>query len=222
MTNLLNAEFYKLRKSAAFRLLLMFAFVFGMLRGITPVIREVPLTGYEMYTMELKPDLMYGVLICIFISSYFCDEYSNRTFHMSFLCGSRRRTVFLAKAITCFMGLLPIILLPIAVSTAVVTAVNGFGGMWSENLILDVISGLFCYIFRSLSLGSFALLAASLVKDRIGTFGIGMAGMYLMMFAVTNNLESPDTICLFMAVSLLEIAVMLAAAVFVFERTDLK
>lgn len=33
MTNLLNAEFYKLRKSAAFRLLLMFVFVLGGLRG---------------------------------------------------------------------------------------------------------------------------------------------------------------------------------------------
>ena len=67
MTNLLNAEFYKLRKSAAFRLLLMFAFMFGGLRGLTPVIREVSLTGYEMYAMELKPDLMYGALICIVI-----------------------------------------------------------------------------------------------------------------------------------------------------------
>ena len=120
------------------------------------------------------------------------------------------------------MGLLPIVLLPIAVSTAVVTAGNGFGGSWGEAPVLDVMLGLFCYVLRNLSLGSFALLAASLIRDRIGTFGIGMAGMYLMMFVVANNLESSDTICLFIAVSLLEIAVMLATAVFAFEGTDLK
>ena len=49
-----------------------------------------------------------------------------------------------------------------------------------------------------------------------------MAGMYLMMLVVTNNLESLDSICLFIAVSVLEIVVILTAAVFVFERTDLK
>lgn len=222
MTNLLNAEFYKLLRSVAFRLLLMFVFVSGGLRGVTPVIRKIPLTGYEMFTMELKPDILYGALICIFVSSYFCDEFSNRTFYMSCLCGGRRRTVFLAKTITFFVALIPIVLLPIAVSTAVVTTVNGFGGTWSEKLIFDVISELFCYIFRSLSLGSFALLAASLVKDRIGAFGIGMAGIYLMMMTVINNLESPNTINLFIVVSLLEIVVILTAAVFVFERTDLK
>ena len=78
-------------------------------------------------------------------------------------------------------------------------------------------------IWKSIiSLISFALLASSLVKDRIGTFGIGMAGMYLMMFVAANNLESPDTICLFIVASLFEIAVMLAAAVFIFEKLDLK
>lgn len=222
MTNLLKAEFYKLCKSVAFRLLLVFALVFGMLRGGTPVIREVPLTGYEMYTMELKSDLLYGVLICIFTSSYICDEFSNHTFQMNLLCGSRRRTVFLTKAMTFFIGLIPILLLPIAISTAVVTAANGFGGKWERELIFNVISLLFCYIFRSLSMGSFALLAASLLKDRIGTFGIGMAGMYLMMFVAANNLESPDAIYLFIVTSLLKIAVMLAAAVFGFEKMDLK
>ena len=222
MTNLLKAEFYKLRKSVAFRLLLVFAFVLGMLRGITPVIREIPLTGYEMYIMELRPDILCGVLICIFVSSYFCDEFSNRTFQMSFLCRGRRRTVFLAKTITYFMGLIPIVLLPIAVSTAVVTAYNGIGLKWDHNFLTDAILGLFCYILRNFSWGSFALLAASLIKDRIATFGIGMAEMYLMMIVVTNNLESLNTICLFIAVSLLEIVVILTAAVFVFERTDLK
>ena len=222
MINLLKAEFYKLRKSEAFKLLLVFAFVSGMLRGGTPVIREVPLTGYEMYTMELKPDMLYGTLICIFVSSYFCDEFSNRTFHMSFLCGGRRRTVFLAETIIFFVGLIPIVLLPIAVSTAVVTANNGFGLKWDHNLVSDVLLGLFCYIVRNLALGSFALLAASIIKDRIGTFGIGMAGIYLIILTVINNLESPDTICLFIMVSLLEITVMLAAAVFIFEKADLK
>lgn len=120
------------------------------------------------------------------------------------------------------MGLLLIVLLPIAVSTAVVTTVNGFGGTWSEKLTFDIISELFCYIFRSLSLGSFALLAASLIKDRIGAFGIGMAGIYFIMLTVINNLENPNTISLFIVVSLLEIVVILTAAALVFERTDLK
>ena len=70
---------------------------------------------------------------------------------MSFLCGGRRRTVFLAKAITYFVGLLSIVLLPIAVSTAVVTTYNGMGLKGDHNFIADAILGLFCYILRNFS-----------------------------------------------------------------------
>lgn len=222
MVRLLKAELFKLTRLRALWLLLVVSSVMGGLRGTTAVLRDSALTEYEVYLMELMPDLFYSALICVFASVFVCGEFSNRTFGSSFLSGCARRDVFLAKATIFFVGMLPMILFPVMTSTIIASIGNGFGREWSRAVAFDAAAGLLCYLFRYFFLGGFVLLAAALVRDRIGTFGAGMFGAYVILFMAGNLMERQVSLGLFLMVSLLETAVMSTVATLIFAKRDLR
>ena len=222
MNKLVKAEFFKLFKSMAFRLLLFFSLSMGGLHGLMAVLRVDAIMGYEVLSMELAPDLIYAALICLFTNSYVCDEFSNRTFGMSLLCGFSRRNVFLAKTLVFFTGLLPLVILPVIVSTAITTLGNGFGVTWDDKIAFDVTSRVLCYIFCYLFLGSLALLAASTIQDRIGSFGAALAGMLVLMFTVKIDFQRLEILWIFIPASLIATMVTSTMAVLVFTKRDFK
>lgn len=222
MAKLIKAEFFKLSRSREFLLLLTAALGMGILNGIMPIRRGYSITGYEVYRIMLVPQLSDVILLCIFAAFYVCGEFSSRTFGRTFLCGYARGQVFFAKMIVYFADLFPIILLPIAVVTAIVTAENGFGVEWGAAMAVDVGARLLCYILDGFFKGSFVLLAASIIRDRLGTFGVALAGLYAMILFSGSAAEEQAISWVFILVTVTGAAAMLAAAAYLFVKRELK
>lgn len=222
INKLSKAEFYKLFHSIPYWVLLVFSLGMGGLRGLMAISRGNFVTGYEMYAMELSPDLIYAVLITAFMVTYVCDEFSNCTFSMSLFCGFPRGMVFKSKALVFFLGVILLIALPVTVATGLVTLGNGFGVLLDNSVAMDLAMRFLCYNLRYLFLGSFGLLTASIVRDRTGSFGVSLAGMAVLIFVAGNRWEEPEFIRKFVPVCTFGIAGLSAAATFLFMKQDLK
>lgn len=213
MGRLMKAEFYKLYKFPSVRMIFLFAFGVGMLRGFSPY------PGYHVYTIGLVPELFDIVLVSVFTAAFLCTEFSKRTFANAFLCGTSRRNVFFAKLAVYFLGLLVLILLPLFVSTSVATMRNGFGADW-DVLALEMTEKLLFYICHRFSMAAFSILAASIIQNPIGTLGISVAGIYLMSLS-WNSVENLYTQEIWIA-SVIKTTILLFGAVFIFIKRDLK
>ena len=214
MGKMIKAEFYKLHKFPSVRMIFLFAFGVGMLRGFSPY------SGYQVYTIGLVPELFDIVLISVFTVAFLCMEFSKRTFANAFLCGTSRQNVFLAKLAVYFSGLLVLILLPLLVSTSVATMRNGFGADW-DALALEMTAKLLFYICHRFSMAGFAVLAASIIRNSMGTLGISVAGIYLMSITY-NSVENFFTRDNTWTASIIKTIIFLIAAIIIFKRRDLK
>lgn len=222
MKKLIKAEFYKLQKLFSIRLIILAVFSIGMLRGFSPG------SGYQVYIMSLFPELFDMLLISIFTAAFLCMEFSNRTFGNSFLCGSPRWKILFAKLVVYFLGLLVFILVPLAVSTSVASVRNGFGADGAA-LVWEMAVKLLFYILYRFSMAGFAVLAAVVIQNPVGTLGISAAGVYLMVLVrnpgISLYLQGFDLDALLFLVRevvafFLEAVGFLFAAVFIFIRRD--
>lgn len=182
---MIRAELFKLKKFHFFWLLFVFVLIMGILNGRP----GLAITGYTVYHVMLMPDILYSGLVGLWAASFVCDEFSNRTFGMSFFTGATRCKVFLAKAVVFIAGGLLLHLLSVMIPMSVATIVNGFGTEWDKPVAYEMASGLVCFIFEGLFMECVALLAASLIRDRIGTFVVGALGSYIIML-LTQSMEN--------------------------------
>lgn len=182
---MIRAEFFKLIRSQSFWLLFAFVFVMGILNGRP----GSSITGYTVYHVMLMPDSLYSVLNGLWAASFVCGEFSNRTFGMSFFSGATRCKVFLSKAVVFIAGGLLLHLLSVMIPMSIATVGNGFGTEWNKAVAYEMALDLACFIFEGLFMECFALFAASLIRDRIGTFAIGTLGSYMIML-LTQSMEN--------------------------------
>ena len=213
MRKLIKAEFYKLRKLRSFHIIFLFAIAVGILNGFSPY------TGYQVYFLGLIPELFDVILISAFAAAFICTEFSDRTFGNAFLCGTLRQNVFLAKLAVYFPGLLILILIPLAASTAVATLENGFGAGW-DAVALEIGSKLLVYVLYKFSMAGFAVLVASVIWNPIGTLGLSAALIYLAVLT-QNPVEISAAQDMFIAFITMT-AILLFAATFIFIKRDLK
>lgn len=213
MVKLIKAELYKLQKLCSFRIILLFTFAVGIIPGFSPY------TGYQVYSLGLIPRLFDAVLISVFTADFVCMEFSNRTFGNAFLCGTSRKNVFLAKLAVYFLGLLILILIPLAASTAVATLRNGFGADWNA-VALEIESEFLVYILYRFSMAGFTILVASVILNPIGVLGISITGIYFVELT-QNPMENSATQNMFIAF-IIKTAILLSVATLIFIRRDLK
>lgn len=213
MVKLIKAEFYKIHKLHSFRIIILFAVAIGIMSGFSPY------TGYQVYYLGLIPESFDAVLISVFTADFVCMEFSNRTFGNAFLCGTSRRNVFLAKLTVYFLGLLILILIPLATSTTIATLRNGFGADWNA-AAQEIGSAFLAYFLYRFSMAGFAILVASVIQNPIGVLGISVAGIYFVTLT-QNPMENPATLNMFITFIIIN-AIFLSVATFVFIRRDLK
>lgn len=218
MKRLLKAEFFKLLKSMLFWLLLALSITDGIIYSAAPELYGSSFTGYNMYIMRLASGMFNAVLICALAVSFVCDEFTYGTFRLTLFEGFTRRQAFMAKAAVFAVGIFPMVLLHVAVSTALVTAVNGFG--YDNVMLSDLTLRLICYLAECCFLGSCGIFAAVIARNRVGTFGIGigMAYIFLMGSACISDVPMVVRSGAFMTGAVL-VSVM---AVYIFERCDLE
>ncbi|MCM1045136.1 MAG: ABC transporter permease [Candidatus Gastranaerophilales bacterium] len=216
MIRLVKAEIFKLLKSPFFWMLFLFALLMGILNGKP----GSPVTGYMVYQVMRMPNTLYAGWTGLFAAAFVCDEFSNRTFGMSLCCGATRCKVLLSKALIFIAGGFLLNFASFMVALAVADMGNGFGIEWNRTAVYEVIAGVVCFVLETILMGAFALLTAVLTQDRIGTFAVGAAGSYIIMFlghAVGTFFYGIEIFLL-----LLGTVGALWAAVAVFEKTDLR
>ena len=217
MKKLIKAEFYKLQNLPFFRMIILFTFAIGILRGFSSS------SGYQVYTMSLFPELFDAILISVFTAVFLCMEFSNRTFGNIFLCGTSRQNVFFAKLVVYFSGLLILVLIPLVASTVVATMRNGIGMDW-DAVALEMAIKLLFYILHRFSMAGFAILVAVVVQNPVGTLGISVVGIlesiphYLQYY----NLDALRFAVGVLIVFIIKAVILLSVAEFIFVRRDLR
>jgi len=213
---MIRAELFKLIKFQFFWLLFAFVLIMGILNGRP----GSSITGYTVYHVMLMPDILYSGLVGLWAATFVCDEFSNRMFGMTFLCGETRCKVFLAKAVVFMAGGLWLHLLSVIIPISVATVGNGFGIEWNKAVVCEMTLGLICFILKGVFMECFALLAASLIRDRIGTFAAGTLGSYVIML-LTQSMGNSVLPMRAIFMLIFGLSVSLWMAVFIFVKRDL-
>lgn len=240
MKGLIKTEFFKLSKSLGYKIMISCALLIGLLYGALPVFYGSATTGYEMFMLMPSFLLLNAILTSVFAAVFVGSEFAGRTFGMGILSGHSRRCVFLSKIVVFFTGLFPLVLLPVIASVFVVTIGNGFGMEVTVATELVLLKQIFYFLLGCFAMGGFFLLIASAVQNAVGTIGIGMGVIYVLMILTANirnalivrltfvyqlnQLDNWESISdgMFLGVMLVTFVLTVAVATEIFERTELK
>ncbi|GHV49039.1 hypothetical protein FACS189499_09720 [Clostridia bacterium] len=245
MTNLISAEWLKIRKSLGFWILCgasaaMSALIVVMFQVYES---EIPigelLTGVSGFYQSLGQIQSNIILVSVLASIFVCGEFANRTFGISLFSGYSRRKLMAAKLIMLFIGAIILTSVMPLIMTTSFSVTNGFSSdtLSSENVLRDL--GL--YYLGILTLASFCAFLTYVIKSVGGSIGAGIG--IGMVFAIAGSvpveglqqvlkftffqqlagLGSPDIdVPLYICVMVVSLAVILVASIAVFEKSDLK
>lgn len=242
MRNLIGAEAFKLIKSLGFKLLLCVNIVSTL---IYPILFTVggKATGYQIMLITSVYVLHHGFVGYLYAAVFICREFSNRTFAASLLCGHPRWKIFLAKAVVFLAGLLLLFGVYVGLSTMYGSIANGFGMEFSLENMWNVFVRALCGLAGCAVMGAVMLLVAAIARRAIVTLGLGIGLTYGFLWLETTFRNHPLPFVkyiytyqigqigyvgedfglgLFWAVMIITFLAALAAAVFVFEKAELK
>lgn len=246
MVKLIRAELYQLRKGFMYKALLAFSAAIGIVFGIILIRNGSTVEGIRGVAVMGGGFLYNAALISFFAADYIAGEFANRTLAAEIACGASREALFGAKAIVFFAGLLPLLFLYDVITIVVLTVRNGFGAAWDAGTAVFVINRVAVSVLCNFTMGACILLAAYLVRSRIGTAGLGIGGVYLLhqccinernpailklwqftfvyqMDAATSGRRAvPVPFGIVVLSSLAGITALLCMALFLFRRSDLK
>lgn len=188
MKNLIKAEWFKLSKSAGYKVLLLCNAV-SVLTSVLLLVAGSTSPGYEMLVIGLTSILHHSVIGYLFAAVFICSEFSNRTFGMSLLCGSSRKKVVLSKIIAYLIGMTILFLVYVCATTLVMTLANGFGV--GAKYIKEVVLLLVCGILGNMAISSVIILVATIAKKTITTIGIGIGLTYASLWIETTFRAKP-------------------------------
>lgn len=243
MGNLIKSEWFKLRKSLGFKILLAGTVISTFTILILLAMGSAG-TGSQLMAIGFSYVLHHAFVGFLFAAVYWCNESSNRTFALSLLCGHSRRKVFLAKAVVFLFGLLLLFGVYVALTTVYASVSNGFGQEWSVKTGKHMLVLLGCGLSGWIAMGAVMVLVAAVFRKTILTFGAGMALTYALLWLETNFRNHPLPFVkytysyqmnqlwvsweegtlpgTFLAVTLSTAVAALAAAAFAFQRAELK
>lgn len=243
MGNLIKSEWFKLRKSLGFKILLAGS-VISTFTILILLAMGSPAPGSQLMAIGFSYVLHHAFVGYLFAAVFWCNEFSNRTFALSLLCGHSRSKVFFAKVVVFLFGLLLLFGVYVGLSTAYASVGNGFGLEWSVKTGKAILVLLGCGLSGWLALGSVMVLVAAVLRKTILTFGAGMALTYALLWLETTFRDNPLPFVkytysyqmnqlwasweegilpgTFLAVTLSTAVAALAAAAFAFQRAELK
>ncbi|MEY8389914.1 ABC transporter permease [Lachnospiraceae bacterium 45-W7] len=244
MRGLMKAELFKLKKSRGFQILLLVNVVITLLMAIFSLfVLDSELTGFHIMKSCLAMVLYHAYIGYLLAAVFCCGEFSNRTFAMSLLCGYSRTQVFLAKAVGFFLALALLFAEAVGLETVFFSMGNGFGLDFNLGNMTEVFRYSAFGLAGCLTMGAVMLLVAVTAKKAMITLGAGIGGTYVLLYMETTFRDHPlpyvkylytyqirqiffggDTFSpgLFLAVLTATFTVSCAAAVFIFEKSELK
>ena len=243
MKNLVKAELFKLRKFIAYKVLLFTYLIVEIAVQMNNISNSIVYPKYNpSYTgikwMETQHSLtfLYSIVVFLFVAFYLKGDFVRYTFYAGLLCGKPRKSIFLAKLIAVFVGVIPLMLVSFLPGTVLWTIYAGFGMDFGVKAVFLIVKAFVVkQIFSSLLLVSNAVFFSVIAKSKIGTFGWSFGTLYV--FGVLQGLIGHYTtipvfreILLFilnlfylnLGIFLASILLKLLAAGYIFERCDLK
>lgn len=246
MLKLIHTELLKLKKSMAFRILLICQVIMSIFLLITMLSSGTAadnhqFSGLYAFHTALSDQGLLSVIISLFAAFFICGEYSHRTIGMALFSGHRRREILLAKIIILVVGACIISLVyPIAL-TALFTWQFGFGAAVDTALVYSMARSIALYLSGCAGITCFLAALAVLIQNLGGTIGAGII-ILLVLFGISGApafepfmrftmlwqlshmalINTAGQVLQYAAVAAGTIVLTVCAAIIIFERSELK
>ena len=241
MENLIKAEFFKLKKLTAYRALLVIYLVIEAAVQMNNISNSViypeynpAYTGAEWLLNLHQTLLLYSVAVFLFTAFYVRGDFTAHTFHSCLLCGVPRKNAFLAKMISLFAGIVPLMLVPFLTGTVLWSIHAGFGVELGAEAALIIVKAFARQLLISLMLVSHAVFFAVIAKSKIGAFVLSFGVLFafgVLRGNIENIIQIPALSKIFMfllslfylnlGTFLVSILPKLLIARYIFEKIDL-
>ncbi len=242
MKNLIKAEFFKLKKLTAYKVLLVVYLILEAVVQMNNISNSVlypeynpAYTGVEWLLNPQQTLLLYSGVIFLLTAFYVNGDFTAHTFYSSLLCGISRKAAFWAKMISLFAGVVPLLLVYSLTGTVLWSVHGGFGVDFGAEAAVLIAKAVVRQILVSLMLVSHAVLFAVIAKSKMGAFVWSFSTLYVfgvlrgnieniiqipalsksLMFLLSLFYLNPVT---FLASVLMKLLI----ARYIFERFDLK
>lgn len=162
MYKLLSGDFYKLRHSTGFHVMLVLSFVFGIIDSI-----ESNMAGYDAFFAHFGNlrTLMF-VFVGVFSGVFIGEDFACRTFQGEVASGNARSKVLLSKTLLYLFGICIMIMIQILIVVVAMTLVNGFGGDFTSMVIGNMIRATFMFMLQICASAMFCVLSCILIKNK--------------------------------------------------------
>lgn len=145
MGKLVRTESFKLLKPLWYKILLICSVVTGCLFSIMSIMAGSENTGYLQIMGSMGSIFLNAIFGGVLAAVFICSEFGERTFGISLSCGVSRRNIFIAKVIVFLTGMFSLLIVCTVTMVAVNSFVNGFGKVSYSDVILQIFYGLAGY-----------------------------------------------------------------------------
>ncbi len=178
MFNLIKAEYYKILKCTAYKVLLLSISVITFL--IVIFISATDITGYDAFIISLTQSQINIILTSIFTGIFICNEFTNRTISSSISSGNSRFLIFLSKIIVYLLGSFILMIMFPLIFISGICFIKGFGKEITNNMISYIIHSILLYFLLNLALASICSLFAFILKSVSATLGTSIGILLLL------------------------------------------
>ncbi|MBW9157613.1 ABC transporter permease [Clostridium sp. FP2] len=166
MLNLIKVEFYKLKTSKLF----YFIIFVNLLQAVVIYIFSDNLRVMNgkkslAFIFNMQSSLALIILIGIFASDYIVTEFTSGCIKNIIAYGHKRISIFTAKSIAYYVGIVIISSIPPLLMTGINTVINGYGEAITVNSLLFVARVYLLMLLVHIAIGSVCVLIAFISRN---------------------------------------------------------
>lgn len=171
MLNLLKLELRKLKTSKMF----YFFICLNILQAVPIYMYSARLSAYSgkdslNYMFFLQLSLSFGITIGVFIVDLVCNEFSSGYIKNLISYGHKRIDIFIAKAITAYIGVCILTIAAPLIIMAINCYKNGFGEIFTSNSFLYIAGILLKALLAHIAIASISVFVSFTVRKQITGF----------------------------------------------------
>ncbi|MDU1320338.1 MAG: ABC transporter permease [Clostridium botulinum] len=181
MFNLFKIEFYKLRKSKMFYLLIfltiMQAIVVYSVSADSSSKNLRLMSGKDTlaYMLFIQEQLAINIIAGVFAADYIVTEFTSGYIKNLVSYGHKRTSIFISKSMIYYMGIIIISFIVPVIMTVINTITNGYGEVFTFNSLIFLIKIFLLTIIIKMAIGSISVLSAFVSKNVNVTISVVVA-----------------------------------------------
>ncbi|MCQ6557484.1 ABC transporter permease [Paenibacillus mendelii] len=194
MNNLIQSEWYKLRKDRSFRALILIISASALFWSIFQHIDrtmdgEAPPTGIEMWMSALLGNYIMIIGMCVLAGFFISSEYTTGVMKGIAASGNTRGRIIVAKQLVYALGCIILGLLFPLINGIVATMLSGVGELPDESILLYFVRTVGLLVLFAAGFSSIATLIATFMAEGGKTIAFTMVFFLFidMFFAVAGR-----------------------------------